>query len=322
MTKKEPMEYNHVPVMLKEVLEYLQVKSGENYLDGTLGAGGYTRAIAALAKPGVVISTDEDPIAIAHNEEVIKKTKINNVILVNGNFQDFKKIVENQEGAPRVFSGLVLDLGLSTAQLEDRDRGFSFKLLASPLEMAFGGERAGLSTLEIVNEWLEVELFKILKDYGEEEFARRIAKHVVERRAVKKIETVKDLIDIIEGCLPNKVLNKPGIHWATKTFQALRIATNSEMQVLEKTLEDSVEYLAPGARIVVVSYHSLEDRIVKTFFKRMAKDCICPPESPICTCKNKSKLKIITKKAVSPTLEEVKINPRARSAKLRAAIVL
>lgn len=322
MTKKEPMEYNHVPVMLREVLDYLQVKSGENYLDGTLGAGGYTRAIAELAKPGVVISTDEDPIAITHNQEVLVKTKINNVILVNGNFQDFKKIIENQAGSPRVFSGLVLDLGLSTAQLEDRDRGFSFKLLASPLEMAFGGKRAGLSTLEIVNEWSEDALCRIIRDYGEEEFAKRIAKHIVARRSEKKIETVKDLLDIIEGCLPNKILRKSGIHWATKTFQALRIATNDEMKVLGQTLAESVEYLAPGARIVVVSYHSLEDRIVKTFFRDMSKGCICPPESPICICNNKSKLKIITKKAVPPTLEEVKINPRARSAKLRAAIVL
>jgi 16S rRNA (cytosine1402-N4)-methyltransferase len=316
------MEYNHVPVMLKEVLEYLQVKKCENYLDGTLGGGGYTRAIAELANPGLVVATDADPLAIEYNRELIEKTKIKNIRLVNGNFQNLKKIIETQVPTEHKFAGLVLDLGLSTAQLEDRHRGFSFKLLASPLEMAFAGSASTLNTSEIVNIWSAPELHKIIRDYGEEAFAKRIADNIVLFRQEKKIETVGELLAVIEKSLPAKILHKKGIHWATKTFQALRIATNNEMAVLEQVLAESLTYLLPGARIVVVAYHSLEDRIVKNFFRAQARDCICPPESPICICNNKAKLKIITKKAIVPTASEVQLNPRARSAKLRAAVVV
>lgn len=309
--------------MLREVLEYLNVKQGKNYLDGTLGGGGYSRAIAALADPGVVVATDADPMAIAHNEEIIKKQKIKNLILVNANFEKLSKIAEDEkEARDHRFSGLVLDLGLSGAQLEDESRGFSFKLLASPLDMAFGQAETKYTTSEIVNTWSREELIKIIRDYGEESFARPIADNIIKRRTEARIETVGDLVAVIESSLPKKLIHKPGIHYATKTFQALRIATNDEMAVLQKVLKESLGYLEKGARIVVVSYHSLEDRIVKHFFREMARDCICPPSFPICTCNNKAKVKIVTKKALEPTSEEVELNPRSRSAKLRAAEVL
>lgn len=316
------MDYNHTPVMLKEVLEYLQVKPGHNYLDGTLGGGGYSRAIAKLASPGVVVATDADPMAIKHNEEIIQKLKIKNLILVNGNFQNLSKITEDEKARDYRYSGLVLDLGLSGAQLEDESRGFSFKLLASPLDMAFGTLNAKNSTSEIINVWSREELIKIIRDYGEESFARPIADNIIKRRAESPIATVGDLISVIESSLPQRLVHKRGIHFATKTFQALRIATNDEMGALEKVLAESFDYLEKGARIVIVSYHSLEDRIVKHFFKEAARDCICPPISPICTCNNKAKIKIITKKALAPSDEEVRTNPRARSAKLRAAEII
>lgn len=316
------MEYRHAPVMLKEVLENLQVSSGKNYLDGTLGGGGYSRAIAELAYPGVVVATDADPLAIRHNQEIIKKQKIKNLILINGNFQDLSQVTENEETRNYRYDGLVLDLGLSGAQLEDESRGFSFKLLASPLDMAFGAENVKNNTSEIVNTWSKEELIKIIREYGEESFARPIVENIIKRRAEEPLKTVGDLISIIESSMPNRLIHKKGIHFATKTFQALRIATNDEMAVLEKTLNDSLGYLNKGARIVVVSYHSLEDRIVKHFFRSAARECICPPASPICTCNNKAKLKIITKKALLPNAEEIQNNPRSRSAKLRTAEII
>ena len=316
------MEYNHVPVMLKEVLEYLEIKSGKNYIDGTLGGGGYTRAIAKIADPGIVLATDQDMLAISHNEEVIKQNKIKNVTLVNGNFESLQTIIADQKTRNIKFSGLVLDLGLSSAQLEDRNRGFSFKLLSSPLDMAFAGQSAKISTIEIVNTWSRDELIKILRDYGEESFAGKITDKIIEIRKEKNIATVGDLLEIIEKVLPKAILYKKGIHWATKTFQGLRIATNRELEVLEKVLNDSLGFVEKNGNIVVVSYHSLEDRIVKNFFREASRDCLCPPESPICICENKAKLKILTKKAVPPSAEEVKNNPRARSAKLRAAKII
>ena len=308
--------------MLPEVLENLEIKAGKNYLDGTLGGGGYTRAIARLADPGIVLSTDEDVLAIHHNEEIIKQKKIKNVILVNGNFQNLQTICKTEAARNLKFNGLVLDLGLSSAQLEDRSRGFSFKLLASPLDMAFAGQSAKISTQEIVNTWSKVELLKIIKEYGEESYAWRIVERIIETRKTKNIATVGDMLELLERTLPNSVLNKKGIHWATKTFQGLRIATNRELEVLEQVLNDSLNFLEKDSNIVVVSYHSLEDRIVKNFFRDAAKNCICPPESPICICQNKAKIKIITKKAVLPSNDEVKNNPRARSAKLRAAKII
>jgi 16S rRNA (cytosine1402-N4)-methyltransferase len=316
------MHYEHVPVMLGEVLEYLAIRAGQDYLDGTLGGGGYARAIAVRALPGRVLATDADPMAIKHNQELIEKQKIKNLTLINANFQELSRIVKNQKAPGLSLGGLVLDLGLSGAQLEDQSRGFSFKLLSSPLDMAFGSANASQTTSQLVNESSVAELSKIIRDYGEEAFAPAISRGIVAARSAKPLVTVGDLLDAIKTALPARLINKPGIHWATKTFQALRIATNDELSVLRQVLAESLDYLPRGARIVVVSYHSLEDRVVKEFFRQLAKDCLCPPKSPICTCHNKAKIKIITKKALGPTAEEVAANPRSRSAKLRAAEII
>lgn len=306
--------------MLSEVIEWLKPEAGKNYIDGTLGGAGYTKKILELCYPGKVLAIDADPMAINNAKSQLDNKQQEHLILVNDNFKNLSRIMQTEpaQQAGPLFDGLVLDLGLSSAQLEDRSRGFSFKLVASPLEMAFGGEKAELSSLEIVNTWSEVELNKIIWEYGEERFARSIAKEIVKARKEKYIATVGDLLAVIEKAIPPSFLKKPGIHFATKTFQALRIATNDELGSLENALKASLEVLKKGSRIVIVSFHSLEDRIVKDFFRRESRECLCPPELPVCQCGHKRRVKILTKKVIEPSREEIQRNPRARSAKLRA----
>lgn len=317
------MTYSHIPVMLREVLAALEPKPGENYLDGTLGGASYSRAIAERIEPGVVIATDLDPMAIANAEKIKKEFKIKNLILVNDNFSHLEKIIQEQYSEKGFsFAGAVFDLGLSSAQLADRSRGFSFQA-DTPLDMGFGpGQGEGSSTEELVNDLPEEKLIELLKIYGEERFAKRIAGGIVAARKQRRISTTKELVEIIRDSLPGVVLRKPGIHFATKTFQALRIATNSELESLADGLSAAVRLVGKGGRIVVVSYHSLEDRIVKNLFRNLAKGCICPPELPTCQCHQRPLIRIITKKPLLPTEEEVGANPRARSAKLRVAEIL
>ncbi|MEI8361267.1 MAG: 16S rRNA (cytosine(1402)-N(4))-methyltransferase RsmH [bacterium] len=317
------MDYQHVPVMLKEVLECLDPKPLENFIDGTFGGGGYSSAIIEKCQPGIVLATDADQLAHDNAKINFNKNKNKYLILVHDNFSNLQEIVQKQQAKQKnlKFNGLVLDLGLSGAQLEDRDRGFSFKLLSSPLEMAFG-QSAKQTSFEILNTWSEQEIAKIIWQYGEESFNGPIAKSIIARRKVKNLETVGELVEAIEAALPRSYINKQKIHFATKTFQAIRIATNEELASLEKVLKESLNYLEKGARIVVVSYHSLEDRIVKDFFRAEAKGCICPPVFPICQCNHKARLKIINKKIKIPSLEELKLNPKSRSAKLRSAVVI
>lgn len=328
------MEYNHVPVMLKEVIEYLDPKPGENFIDGTFGGGGYTSAIIEKCQPGIVLATDADLMAQVNAKQNFNKNQNKHLILVHDNFSNLGAIIEAQKqkhptshkamrGKEKLlkFNGLVLDLGLSGAQLEDRDRGFSFKLLSSPLEMAFGVS-AKQTSYEIINTWSEKEIADIIWQYGEESFNGPIARSIVARRKEKKLETVGDLVGAIEAALPKGYMNKQKIHFATKTFQAIRIATNDELGSLKKVLGECLEYLEKGSRIVIVSYHSLEDRIVKEFFRNEAKGCICPPQFPICQCNHVARLKIINKKILTPTEAELIANPKSRSAKLRAALVI
>lgn len=311
-------EYKHIPVMLGEALDYLLLAPGKNIIDCTLGGAGYTTAIAEKIKPkGKVIAIDLDDMAIKNAEKIIKSKNLTNVILVRDNFKNVYQIAKNiySKESIREFDGIVLDLGLSSAQLADQNRGFSFQLDA-PLEMEFSGK--GNIAKEIVNNWQCDEIEKIIKEYGEERFARNIAKNITLARKDKYIETTKELVEIIARSVPGAYRNNRKIHFATRTFQALRIAANDELKSLQIVLPQAVRLLAPGGRIVVIAYHSLEDRIVKHFFKTEAKKCICPPESPICTCQHEPSLKIITKKAILPASAEIKINPRSRSAKLRA----
>lgn len=306
--------------MLKEVMEYLRPRAGQFFVDCTLGGAGYTIEIAKrVGETGRVLSIDLDEIAIANARGLISRLKLNNIILANENFKDLSKIIKKyfeKESQTNRFSGIVFDLGLSSAQLEDGNRGFSFKLDA-PLNMAFGSS-VGRRTGEIINNWSEANLEKVIREYGEERFAKQIARSVAARRKEAKIKTTGELVEIIMAAVPGKYKNAK-IHPATRTFQALRIATNDELNNLREVLPAAVNLLASGGRLAIVSFHSLEDRIVKNFFKEEAKDCLCPPSFPICQCGHKASLKILTKKVIEPSEEEIKINPRARSAKLRVA---
>lgn len=320
------MKYKHIPVMLKEVLEYLEPSPGQNFIDCTLGGGGYTIAIAKkVGEKGTVLAIDLDKMAIKNLEFIIKNSELN-IKSVRGNFKNLQKIVKNEfKGKEVKFSGIVFDLGLSTAQLEDKSRGFSFQA-DTPLIMEFGiGEaESGMErTEDIVNKWRQEDLERIIREYGEERFAGRIARGIVESRKQEPIKTTGELVEAISRVVPAayKHNRRRGgtrkIHFATRTFQALRIATNMELENLEQVLPQAVDLLAPGGRVAVVSFHSLEDRIVKRFFKKESKDCLCPPTLPICQCGHKARLKILTRKVVKPTEEEIENNPRAGSAKLR-----
>ncbi len=311
------MKYKHVPVLTEEVLEFLNPRRGGFFIDCTLGGAGYTSRIAKMVgNTGKVIAFDLDKMAIKNAENVFKEEGVNNVELINDNFRNLKENLDKKFNNDELFvDGVVLDLGMSSAQLDDKKRGISF-LEDRPLDMAFG--ESEWSTVEIVNTWKVFELENIFKIYGEERFARKIAREIYLERKENKIETTKQLVDIIAKSIPKKFQSKR-IHPATKVFQALRIATNDEIRNLEKVLPQIVEVLKPGGRVVVVSFHSLEDRIVKNFFRSSAADCICPKMAPVCICDHEPELKILTKKIVIATSDEVKNNSRSRSAKLRAA---
>lgn len=291
-------DYSHIPVMLDEVIDFLDIKVSGNYIDGTLGGGSYSRAISEkIGSQGTLISIDLDPLAI---DNFLKK-EYKNVIVVNDNFANLEKIVlENKKGIK--FDGIVVDLGLSSAQLDDDSRGFSF-LNNSSLDMSFGPQ-ALLDTSFIVNSYNIKDLERIIKEYGQEPWARRIAHNIVLCRKNKKIKTTYDLADVVKMSIPRKFWPKR-IHPATKTFQALRMETNQELESLENFLPAAIKLLKKGGRLVVVSFHSLEDRIVKNFFKNLAK-------------REKPSLKILTAKPLIPSVEELDKNYRSRSAKLRA----
>lgn len=317
------MEYKHTPVMLKEVLASLNPKPAENYIDCTLGGGGYTEAIIKRILPdGKVLAIDLDETAIANAEKKFKiEIKNKNIILSHENFKNLQKIVDKDFSPAALFNGIVLDLGLSSAQLSGGARGFSFNL-DEPLGMNFGGQ-VELRAEEIINSWSAEDLEKIFREYGEEKFARKIALAITERRKTEKIKNTGQLVEIILKAVPKKFQTagqRNKIHPATRVFQALRIAVNDELGNLREVLPQAVNLLKSGGKICVISYHSLEDRIVKQFFKKESIDCLCPPAAPICQCGHKASLKIITRGVLRPTEEEVLKNPRARSAKLRLAM--
>jgi len=305
--------------MLDEVLEYLDAKPGQHIIDCTMGGAGYTMAIAEKINPGKLLAIDLDQLAIENAKKILAKNKIKNVIIANDNFRNITKIAEEnlESKTEGKFDGVVFDLGLSSAQLEDRTRGFSFKADA-PLNMSFN-QAGEISTEDIVNTWSEPELTRIIREYGEERFAHKIAKKIVETRKTEEIKTTGQLLAVIKRSLPGFYLRKKGIHFATLTFQALRIATNEELVSLEEALAQTLKLLKKGGKIVVISYHSLEDRIVKQFFKKESIRCVCPPRQPICQCDHVASLKLVTRKVLIPTDEEITENPRARSAKMRVA---
>jgi len=305
-----------MPVMLKEAMEILNPQSGQKFIDCTLGGGGYTMEIAKKILPdGKILSIDLDELAIDNLKFQISNLKLTNIIPAHENFKNLQIIIEKYFTADAEFDGIVFDLGLSSAQLEDRRRGFSFSLSLAPLNMNFGG-LIGETAENIINSWNAENLAKIFKDYGEERFAYKIALAIAEERKLKRINTAGKLAEIAIKSIPKRFQSK--IHPATKIFQALRIAVNRELENLREVLPQAVNLLKPGGKLIVISYHSLEDRIVKQYFKQEAKDCLCPPAMPICRCGHKASLKILTHPILRPTGEEVLKNPRSRSAKLRA----
>jgi len=307
------MEFRHATVMARAALQYLGCRDGGLYVDGTLGGGGHAaEMLRASAPTGRVIGIDRDAEAIAAATKALAEFG-ERVTIVSGNFADLPEILAGL-GAGAV-DGILLDLGVSSYQLDSPERGFSFRF-DSPLDMRMD-VRSGVTARDLVNSLDASELAKIFREYGEERDAVRIARAIVRARETAPVESTGDLVKIIEQAVPKRFQPK-NIHPATRVFQALRIAVNDELGGLERAVRGGIGSLAPGGRMVVISFHSLEDRIVKNLFRESFTGCICPPRVPLCVCGVVPVTRPLTKKAVLPTDEEVERNPRARSAKLRA----
>lgn len=305
------MEFKHVSVLLNECIEGLKIKENGIYVDGTLGGGGHSSEILKnLSNEGLLIGIDQDKDALKAASARLQNYK--NVKYVHNNFYNIDSIL-NELGIEKI-DGMLMDLGVSSYQLDTGDRGFSY-MQDAPLDMRMNRENS-LSAYDVVNNYDEEEIYRIIRDYGEEKFAKRIARFIVENREKKAIETTLELVDIIKAAIPAKA-RREGPHPAKRTFQAIRIEVNSELSILNKAIEDGVNRLNKGGRMAIITFHSLEDRIVKIKFKELATACTCPKEFPICVCGGKAKVKIISRKAIEPSKEEVDENPRSRSAKLR-----
>ncbi len=299
----------HIPVLYEEVLEYLAPHPGGRYIDATVGGGGHAEGILERSSPdGRLLGIDRDPAALKVAEERLARFG-DRVVLIRGSFRHLGAAAE--ESTFTSVDGILFDLGYSSFQVEDPQRGFSFHA-EGPLDMRFGPDTA-VTAADLVNTLSEEELADLIFRYGEERQARRIARAIVRHRPIR---TARELGELIERTVGRRGRR---IHPATRTFQALRIAVNDELGALEEALPQAVGLLKPGGRLVVISFHSLEDRLVKRFFKQEATDCLCPPHVLVCQCGHRASLRILTKKPVTPSPEEVQRNPRARSAKLRAA---
>ena len=308
------MEFHHVSVLLDECIENLNIKPDGVYVDCTMGGAGHSKEIVKkLSNKGLFIGFDQDKNAIKTAKERLREYS-DRVNFVHINFEKIKDELE-KIGVYKI-DGVLADLGVSSHQLDEADRGFSY-MQDAPLDMRMD-VRCEFSAYDVVNGYTEEELAKIIKDYGEENWAKRIAKFIVEERKEKKIETTKELVDIIKKAIPKKA-RIDGPHPAKRTFQAIRIEVNNELGVITKMIEDASSIMNKGGRICIITFHSLEDRIVKNAFKELSLDCICPPHLPMCQCDKKSEVKIITRKPIMPTDEEIEVNPRSRSAKLRVA---
>lgn len=299
--------YPHQPVLYHESLKYLQLETGKRYIDGTLGAGGHANGILLASVPdGKLLGLDLDPQAITIARKRLAEYA-GRVILRQQSYASIREMIA--EIGWDCADGIIFDLGISSMQVDNADQGFSF-LKEAPLDMRFG-DQAGQTAADLLNTLTENEIADIIWRYGEEPKSRRIAKWIIENRPIL---TTTQLAEIVKRATGGR---KSKTHPATRTFQALRIAVNNELEVLEKGLQNATASLCSGGRLAVITFHSLEDRKVKQFFQAESKDCLCPPEQIICTCGHTASLKVITKKPVKPSQEEVKKNPRARSAKLR-----
>ena len=308
------MEFIHEPVLLQEVLEWMDVKPDGVYCDGTLGGGGHSGAMLRLSGgTATLYGIDRDMTAI--EAATARLREFPGFHALHGNFHDGKALLM-AAGAPKL-DGVLLDLGVSSPQLDRGERGFSYHEDA-PLDMRMDVSQ-GQTAADLLNSASEQELCRIIRDYGEEKWAARIAQMICEHRAKKPMETTFDLVHAVDAAIPKAVRRKDDGHPARRTFQAIRIAVNDELDPLDKAICDFVDCLKPGGRMLVITFHSLEDRLVKRCFQRLQNPCTCPPKAPICTCGKKPVVKILAHGAVAPTEGEVARNPRARSAKLRVA---
>lgn len=304
------MKFNHYSVMLAETIEELNIRPDGIYVDGTLGGGGHAFEVCKRLENGHFYGIDQDDAAIKAAGERLAPFG-DKVTIIRNNYCNAKAAL-SELGVDKV-DGIVLDLGVSSYQLDTEDRGFSYRFDA-PLDMRMD-RRQTLTARDIVNGYSETELFHIIKDYGEDQFAKNIAKHIVKARADKPIETTFELNEVIKTAIPAK-MRKNG-HPSKQTFQAIRIECNKELEVLRDSLDSFIDMLNPGGRICIITFHSLEDRIVKAAFRKNENPCTCPPEFPVCVCGKVSKGKVITKKPILPTEKELEENSRSKSAKLR-----
>ena len=305
------MEFSHIPVLLNEVLEGLDIKPGGTYVDGTVGGGGHSSEIAKrLDENGKLYCFDQDDEALAAATERLK-TYGSKVTLIKNNFENAVSDL-TQRGIAGA-DGILLDLGVSSYQLDNAERGFSYRYDA-PLDMRMDKGNP-ISAYTIINEYSETEIFHIIRDYGEEKFAKNIAKKIVQARQEKPVETTFELNELIRAAIPAR-MRQDG-HPSKRSFQAIRIACNRELDVLEAAIEPMVDFLKPGGRLCIISFHSLEDRMVKETFRRLEKPCTCPPDFPQCVCGKVSKGKVISRKAITASEEELEQNNRSKPAKLR-----
>lgn len=306
------MEFKHTSVLLTETIESLNIKPDGIYVDGTLGGGGHSLEICKrLGAGGRLIGIDQDMDAIAAATKRLEDY-MNQVTIVHSNYQAIDSVLKGLsiDGV----DGIVLDLGVSSYQLDNVERGFTYRE-DTPLDMRMDRSQP-MTARDIVNDYSEMELFRVIRDYGEDSFAKNIAKHIVQARAKRPIETTGELNEIIKAAIPAKLRQGSG-HPSKKTFQAIRIELNHELDVLEQSLDTMIRLLNPGGRLSIITFHSLEDRIVKTIFRRNMNPCTCPPDFPVCTCGKKPTGKIITRKPIVPGEQELAENKRAKSSKLR-----
>lgn len=304
-------EFHHVSVLLQECLAGLAIKPDGIYVDGTLGGAGHSSRIAERLTTGRLIGIDRDPVALRAAGERLTPFK-DRITLVHSNFCEIAQVLQSLDVSG--VDGILLDLGVSSPQLDDAERGFSY-MADAPLDMRMNGEDT-LTAREVVNSWPQEELRRILYTYGEERYAPQIAAAICRRREEKNIETTLELVDVIRSAMPAAALREKQ-HPAKRSFQAIRIAVNDELGSVEKVMRDAIPLLNPGGRLAVITFHSLEDRIVKTAMAEAAKGCICPPSFPVCVCGKKPQIKLVSRKPVTAGNVELEENPRSRSAKLR-----
>ena len=304
------MEFSHIPVLKENTIELLNVRDGLVYVDGTLGGGGHSKAIEEKASIKLLVGIDQDTEALAAAQENL--SKFDNVKYINENFKNIDVVLDDLN--LEFVDGILVDIGVSSYQIDNADRGFSFKQNAK-LDMRMSRSNS-FSAYELVNTYSEEELARVIRDYGEEKFAKSIARHIVKARETKPVETTKELEDIILSSVP-RYRGQDGRSNVQRTFQAIRIEVNGELDALSTFIDKAVERLNPKGRLAIISFHSLEDRIVKQKFRELSTGCVCPPDFPICVCGHKATVKIITKHPVEATDEEIKQNSRSACAKLR-----